>query len=131
MYGTNVMYAELYDHRAIHVSRNTMGCEGLYESAQISTTKVHSPTLLASRGRGRMSNLQKKTLRNTLMAPYRMEMQLEEIHCGQIGFSNFCIAEPNTNNRQPDVVLDFFTCNKSTSSDETMYSVFSRTAALR
>ena len=43
---------------------NAMGL-GVYGSTQISVTKEHGPSLLASGGGGWVSDLQKKTLRDT------------------------------------------------------------------
>ena len=50
--------------RAFQILRNAMRA-GVYGSAQISDTNMHGPTLLALRGGGLVSNLQKKALCNT------------------------------------------------------------------
>ena len=48
---------------------NALEVEGVYGSARITVTKIHSPMLLlALRGGGWVSNLREKALRNTLMA---------------------------------------------------------------
>ena len=60
-------------------------------------TKIYSSTLLALRGGGRVSNFQKKTLRNTCMAPNIMHFIVNSIRVGASSFhspssSIFCLS---------------------------------------